>query len=95
MQDAEFSWFDQKATANRNKHKVTFEQARAVFLDPFADDILDDREDYGEERWNMTGLDAKGNVLVVTYTTRGPLTHIISARKADPDERFEYFEGRH
>jgi uncharacterized DUF497 family protein len=95
MQDNEFSWFDPKAAANRIKHKVTFQQARAVFRDPFADDVLDDREDYGEERWNITGLDAAGNVLVVTYTMRGPLKHIISARKAEPDERSEYFEGRH
>jgi uncharacterized DUF497 family protein len=95
MQDDEFSWFDPKAAANPLKHKgVTFQQARAVFRDPFANDILDERENYGEERWNITGLDANGNVLVVTYTMRGPLKHIISGPKAEPDERSEYFEGR-
>ncbi|WP_284257089.1 BrnT family toxin [Acidocella aquatica] len=84
-----------KPRQTRSSIKVSFEQTRAVFRDPFADDALADREDYGEERWNITGLDATGNVLVVTYTMRGPLIHIISARKAESDERSEYFEGRH
>jgi uncharacterized DUF497 family protein len=95
MQDDKFSWDDRKAASNPRKHDgVTFDQARAVFEDTFADDSLDDREDYGEERCNITGLDAFGNVLVVTYAPRPPLRHIISARKATRNERSDYFEQR-
>jgi uncharacterized DUF497 family protein len=61
---------------------VTFEQAKAVFRDVLADEVEDDRKDYGETRLNLTGRDANNNLLVVTYTVRGTLKHSISARKA-------------
>ena len=51
MIDDEFEWDDDKAAANAEKHGVTFEQARSVFRDPFAIELLDDREDYSEDRY--------------------------------------------
>ena len=42
MIDDEFEWDDDKAAANAEKHGVTFEQARTVFRDPFAIELLDD-----------------------------------------------------
>jgi len=96
MEDDRFSWYEPKAAINPVNHNgVTFDHARAVFDDPFADDVLDDRFDYeGEERWNITGLDASGNLLVVTYTLRPPRYHVISARKATRHERSVYFAQR-
>jgi len=44
-QDEFFSWRLAKARTNATKHKVTFEQAKAVFRDSFADHLLDQRED--------------------------------------------------
>jgi uncharacterized DUF497 family protein len=44
----EFEWDVDKETANLQKHGVSFSQATASFLDPFAVDWIDDREDYGE-----------------------------------------------
>ncbi len=90
------SWHDQKAAINPVNHKgVTFDDARAVFDDPFADDVLDHRfDDEGEERSNITRLDASGNLLVVTHTLRGLRYHIISARKATSHERSVYFAQR-
>jgi len=92
-QDAFFSWRTAKARSNAIKHKVTFEQAMAVFRDSFADHLLDEREDYREERWNVTGHDSNGNILVVTYTWRGQCQHIISARRASPHEQREYLSN--
>jgi len=89
-QDREFSWHKVKAGKNAAKHKVTFDQARAVFRDTFADHMLDDREDYGEVRWNVTGRDAQGRVLVVTYTRRDERQHIISARRASQGEQDDF-----
>jgi uncharacterized protein len=46
-----FEWNRSKAKDNYAKHGVSFEFAKEVFKDPFAVEFLDDREDYGEERF--------------------------------------------
>jgi uncharacterized DUF497 family protein len=93
-----FDWDPVKAEANRKSHKVSFEQARDVFKDTMALDELDDREDYGEERFNRIGM-VEGQLLVVTYTGRidedngDDIIRIISARPAERRERRRYHEG--
>lgn len=67
------------------RHGVPFAQARLVFNDVYADEPIDERYDYGEERINRIGF-AGGALLVVTYTMRAQRRRIISARRADPDE---------
>ena len=62
-----------------------------IFEDPFAVEFLDDREDYGEERFILIGM-AGDRLLVVAYTTRGERTRLISARSAEPFERRQYHE---
>jgi uncharacterized DUF497 family protein len=91
MENDEFEWDDAKAAANVQKHGVSFEEARGVFRDPFAVELLDDREDYGEDRYILIGMTAAG-VLVVVYTMRDERNRIISARKAEPNERRFYHE---
>jgi len=92
MQDDAFSWHDKKAAINPKNHKgVTFEQAKAVFRDMLADEVEDDREDYGETRLILTSRDTNGNLLVVTYTVRGALKHTISARKATLIEQNAFY----
>ena len=41
----EFEWHVAKAEANLQAHGVSFELAKTVFEDPFAVELLDDRED--------------------------------------------------
>ena len=76
----EFEWHDAKAEANLQAHGVGFDLAKTVFKDPFAVERLDDREDYGEERFVIIGT-AEGNVvLFVAYTERGgPYSYYFSA----------------
>jgi uncharacterized protein len=51
---------------------------------------LDDRKDYGEDRWLATGI-VRNRVVVVCYTERGEDTiRIISLRKATSQERKNY-----
>jgi uncharacterized DUF497 family protein len=88
-----FEWDEDKAEGNLRRHKVSFEAAARVFDDPFALDVPDDREDYGEERWNAIGM-VEGHLLVVTYTLRNGATRIISARLAEPYERRWYHEAK-
>jgi uncharacterized DUF497 family protein len=52
---------------------------------------LDDRENYGEERFNIIGM-VEGRILFVSYTVRNDVIRIISARGAEPYERRRYHE---
>jgi len=83
-----FEWDDDKAAQNYADHSVTSER---VFRDPFAIERLDDREDYGEDRYVPIGM-VDGRVLCVVYTLRNGAIRIISARGAEPHERRRYHE---
>jgi uncharacterized DUF497 family protein len=85
----EFEWDDAKARANARKHAVTFERARSAFADSRAVAVLDDREDYGEERFILLGM-AEETLLFVAYTERGERVRIISARRATRHEQTIY-----
>ena len=46
-----------------------------------------------EDRFLTIGMSADGRVLFVSHTDRGDSIRIISARKADKQEREEYVDG--
>jgi uncharacterized protein len=72
-------------------HGVSFELAKTLFGDPFAIERLDDREDYGEERFVMIGI-GEGNILLfVAYTEREERIRVISTRRATQYEQDDYF----
>jgi uncharacterized DUF497 family protein len=56
-----------------------------VFLDPYVIEF-DDRDGTGELRFNAIGL-VDGRMLYITYTLRGDVVRIISARGAEPHEK--------
>jgi len=85
-----FEWDEAKAAENYVKHGVSFETAVKVFTDPFAVERLDDREDYGEERFILIGT-AEEAVITVVYTERNGRFRIISARRATRHEQDDYF----
>ncbi|MEO2005022.1 MAG: BrnT family toxin, partial [Candidatus Poribacteria bacterium] len=85
-----YEWSANKATANARKHRLTFDNARAVFSDPFRTVRRDDaRNDYGEERWVTVGF-VGGRLVVVVYTETDDTRRMISARKANSHEREGY-----
>jgi len=88
-----FEWDRNKATSNYAKHGIRFDEAKGVFRDSFAIEELDDREDYGEDRYTLIGL-AGNKLLFVAYTERGENIRLISARKADKDEQDEYYRQK-
>lgn len=73
----EFEWDSVKANANYRLHGVTFELAQTVFRDAFAVERLDDREDYGEDRFIIIGIATGQVILLVVYTPRGERIRII------------------
>ena len=90
----EFEWNTDKAEINLRKHRVSFEDAARVFLDPDRIETFDGRNEYGEDRWKTLGL-VEPAVLAVVYTVRakvGEVIRLISARKADSHERAQYRE---
>ena len=88
----EFEWHAGKAKANLENHGVSFELAKTVFKDSFAIERLDDRKDYGEERFILIGM-AEGNILLfVAYTEREERIRIISARRVTQSEQDDYFK---
>ncbi len=87
----EFEWHDAKAEANLLAHGVSFELAKTVFKDPFAVERLDDRKDYGEQRFVIIGMAEGYVVLFVAYTERKERIRIISARRATQNEQDDYF----
>jgi len=91
MQDDKFEWDDTKAAENFVKHGVTFEHARLAFADRFAVGELDDRFDYGEDRFITTGM-VQGTLVTVSYAERGPRLRIITARRAAKHEQDDYFQ---
>ena len=89
----EFEWDEEKAAENLRKHGISFLQASLAFRDPLAIERLDDREDYGEERFIHIGA-IEGQILSVAYTEReGDRIRIISARRATKHEQ-EYYHNQ-
>lgn len=86
----EFEWDTVKAATNLADHRVSFEQAREAWFDPFAVEWIDRREQYGEERSSLLGM-YEGTVLYVAYTEREGAIRIISARRADKHEQDHYY----
>ena len=86
-----FEWSKSKAKENYAKHGVSFELAKRVFKDPFAMELLDDREEYGEDRFVIVGM-VDGHILFVPYTERTDAIRIISARRATKHEQEAYLQ---
>jgi uncharacterized DUF497 family protein len=78
MEDEWFEWSDTKARANLKKHGVSFEAARLVFDDPASIDEIDDREDYGEDRFVIHGNGRWAVADCNLHRARWPLPHHLS-----------------
>ena len=82
-------WDEQKEQSNTRKHGFSFTDAWQIFEAPMLID-LDDRFDYGEERWIGIGR-LQSRIVVVVYTEPDQDTlRIISLRKALNHEREPY-----
>lgn len=85
-----FEWDEPKRQTNLKKHGVDFADVEPMF-EGMTVTILDDRFDYGEERFITLGV-LNGIVLVVAHTETDQAIRLISARKANKYEEKNYFE---
>ena len=88
-----FEWDPKKATANRRKHGVTFEEATSALRDLFSATAHDPDHSDDDERFVTFGISSQGRLLTVSHTDRGNAIRIISARLATNAERQIYEEG--
>ena len=94
MNDISFIWDSSKASLNKRKHGVSFEEAQTVFYDENAIEYFDPDHSEDEDRFIMLGFSFKLRMLVVCYCTRKANTiRIISARKATRHEAENYRKG--
>lgn len=84
----EFEWDDDKLARNLAERGIHFSEAAGIDWST-AQTFIDDRIDYGEERFITRGLiGARLHILV--YVLRGDRMRIISLRKANARERRNY-----
>ncbi len=88
-----FEWDENKAKANRQKHRIGFDEAMTVFADPFSITVPDPDHSESEHRYITVGVSERGRLLVVIHTERRSSIRIISCRKAALAERRFYEEG--
>ena len=62
-----FEWDERKARTNRNKHRVTFDEASSVFDDPLAKIFEDDVHSPEEPREIMVGAFNKGSTAACLF----------------------------
>ena len=90
-----FEWDDRKNAQNRRKHGIGFEEAQTVFFDERALLIADPDHSKQDERFILLWLSNALRTLVVChcYGQEGDVIRLISARRADRQER-ENYENR-
>ncbi len=90
----DFEWDKEKAEENFKKHTVTFEEAAAVFDDPFFIIFKDPEHSFRERRFIIIGMSDKLRYLFVSFAERESRTRIISARELTAKERKDYENKR-
>ena len=92
MDIIKFEWDENKNSINKQKHKVSFEEAKTVFYDENALVIDDPDHSITEERFIILGMSSQAKLLVVCHCYRESETviRIISARKATKTETKHY-----
>jgi len=82
----QFEWDKTKNLENIRKHRIDFTDVPEIFDNPMLIE-LDERSDYGEDRWIGIGF-LQNIVAVVIWTERQDnVIRIISVRKANRYER--------
>jgi len=87
-----FAWDLNKNVVNKRKHGVSFEEARTVFYDEYAQLIPDPDHHDEEDRFIILGRSIQLRILVIChcYRENDEVIRIISARKANKYEQSFY-----
>ena len=96
MSNITFEWDASKASLNKKKHSISFDEAKTVFFDENAKVIHDPEHSDDEERFIILGLSVNVRMLVVIhcYRKNERIIRLISARKATQKESMQYHGGQ-
>ena len=96
MSNITFEWDASKASLNKKKHGISFDEAKTVFFDENAKVIHDPEHSDDEERFIILGLSVNVRMLVIIhcYRKNDCIIRIISARKATQKESMQYHGGQ-
>ena len=87
-----FEWDENKEKINISKHGLDFSTAALVFRDQNRLEWFDELHSDYEDRYITIGeINGIAVVLMVVYTERGDAIRLISARKANTQERRMYY----
>lgn len=89
----DFEWDERKSNACLKERGFGFADILAAFADPRRFIEIDDRFEYGEDRFRLFGH-VKGRLFVIVFALRGATVRIISAHKANLRERESYGESK-
>lgn len=92
MKEFFFEWSAAKAALNKQKHRVSFEEASSVFADVWSRTIHDPDHSEDEDLFITLGRSSSQRLLVVIHTDREGRIRIISARRPTTRERRIYEE---
>lgn len=88
-----FTWDDDKASANQQRHGVSFDEASTVFDNPLAVIFDDEAHSDTEVREIIIGHSVDGRLLLICFTERADKIRLISARQTTAKERRDYETG--
>ncbi len=86
----QIEWDPEKASKNKRKHRVSFEEAATVFADFLSATIPDPDHSDTEDRFIIIGVSKRQRPLMASFTERGNRIRIISARELTSTERKQY-----
>lgn len=90
MNELHFQWDEKKRQSNLKKHHIDFADVTPVFYDEQTL-MIEDPNHYDEHRFIALGLDSKYRVVVVVHVSiEQDVIRIISARKADKKEKWQF-----
>ena len=95
MSKITFEWDASKASLNKKKRGISFDEAKTVFFDENAKVIHDPEHSDDEERFIILGSSVNVRMLVVIhcYRKNDCIIRLISARKATQKESMQYHGG--
>lgn len=87
-------WDPAKARTNRRKHGVDFADAAVALQDEYALTIATVED--GEQRFKSLAMSPDQSVLLIVYAEDDESTiAIISARRASPSQKRQYYENNY
>ena len=84
-------WHEAKRRATLQARGLDFAASREVFVGPTLT-FMDEREDYGEDRWVTLGL-LGDKVVVIVHTETDDEIRVISMREANQHEQQLFFSN--